>query len=68
VRACVARYPGVRLGYQARNWAFCAERLGSFLLLKHMTSTYPLADWYQRFVGHLNLLTNDEHAAYVPGV
>jgi hypothetical protein len=66
VRACVKRYPARRTGYQTRNWAFCAERLGSFLLLKHLTTNYP-AVWQQQFIGQLNLLTEDEKAVYVAG-
>jgi hypothetical protein len=67
VRACVKRYPGKRTGYQTRNWAFCAERLGSYLLLKHLTSTYAANVWQQQFIGHLNLLTEDDKAMYVAG-
>jgi hypothetical protein len=66
VRACVTRYPGKRPGYQARNWAFCVERLGSYLLLKHL-STHHAAVWQQQFIGQLNLLTEDEKAVYVAG-
>ena len=33
VRACVQRYDVVREGYDARAWAFCVERLGSYLVL-----------------------------------
>jgi hypothetical protein len=67
VRACVTCYPGKRAGYQARNWAFCVERLGSYLLLQHLTSTYDSKDWQQRFVGQLNLLTEDDQVMYVAG-
>ncbi|HXZ09396.1 MAG TPA: hypothetical protein VEI25_15200 [Paraburkholderia sp.] len=67
VRACVTRYPGKRAGYQARNWAFCVERLGSYLLLKHLTTHYDSNVWQQQFVGQLNLLTEDEKAVYVAG-
>ncbi len=35
-RACVQRYPIAREGYNARAWAFCSERLGSYLLLRHL--------------------------------
>lgn len=35
-RACVRRYPQAREGYNARAWAFCSERLGSYLLLRHL--------------------------------
>jgi hypothetical protein len=66
IAACVKRYPGKRPGYQVRNWAFCAERLGSYLLLKHLTSTYPSV-WQHQFVGQLNLLTEDEKAVYIAG-
>jgi hypothetical protein len=36
VRACVQRYPVVREGYDARAWAFCVERLGSYLVLRQL--------------------------------
>jgi hypothetical protein len=78
VRACVQRYPVVREGYDARAWAFCVERLGSYLVLRHLR-TLPgwelrvfgqrLASanhWSRRFAGRLNLLTDDD-ADYVIG-
>ena len=73
VRGCVARYPAARTGYQTRAWSFCAERLGSWLLLRHLrtdTATGWLgrhvprinqADWVRRWVGQLNLVVRDEH-------
>jgi hypothetical protein len=35
VRACITRDPIDSAGYQSRAWAFCAERLGSHLVLRH---------------------------------
>lgn len=67
VRGCIERYPGRRQGYQVRAWAFCAERLGSFLLLKHLASTYDTSTWQEQFLGQLNLVTEDEQAMYVVG-
>jgi hypothetical protein len=68
VRACLTRYPYKREGYQARAWSFCAERLGSYLLLRHMTSEYGgSADWLSRFEGRLNLVTQDEQSLYTVG-
>ena len=34
VRACVQRFNVVRDGYDARAWAFCVERLGSYVVLR----------------------------------
>ena len=65
VRACFARFPGKRPGYQARAWAFCAERLGSYLLLKHLTATYDAKVWEQKFIGQLNLVTGDRRTMHV---
>ena len=67
VRTCFERYPVKREGYQARVWAFCAERLGSYLLLRHLVSKYAGVNWQQQFVGQLNLYTEDAQAAYVGG-
>jgi hypothetical protein len=69
VRACIQRYPVREAGYQARAWAFCAERLGSFLLLKRFRATAATgfatrhSEWLNRrqwageFVGKINLIT-----------
>ncbi|SDF90471.1 hypothetical protein [Paraburkholderia phenazinium] len=65
VRTCFERYSVKREGYQARAWAFCAERLGSYLLLRHLVSKYAGINWQQQFVGQLNLYTEDTQAAYV---
>ena len=35
VRVCVRRFPISRQGYDGRAWAFCVERLGSYLVLRH---------------------------------
>ena len=67
VQACVIRYPLKRAGYQARNWAFCVERLSSYLLLKHLVANYESHVWQKQFVGQLNLLTEDDKALYVAG-
>ena len=80
VRACIAKHPIRREGYQARTWAFCAERLGSYLLLRRFradVATDWLARnveavsrrrWVGRYVGQLNLITqSDEHAGYAGG-
>lgn len=67
VRTCFERHPVKREGYQARVWAFCAERLGSYLLLRHLVSKYAGVNWQQQFVGQLNLYTEDTQAAYVGG-
>ena len=67
VRACVQRYPTRRDGAQARVWSFCVERLGSYLLLKHLRTHHAPADWLENLTGHLNLITEDGHAGYIPG-
>ncbi len=78
VRACVRRYDVVREGYDARAWAFCSERLGSYLVLRHVRtlserrvrllpwrSTVPAAGPRGLF-GRLNLITQGG-ADYVIG-
>lgn len=77
VRGCVQRYPAARTGYQTRAWSFCAERLGSWLLLERLRADSARGwltrhsrranqrDWAGRFVGQLNLVVRDaEHAGY----
>ena len=71
VRACVKRYDVVREGYDARAWAFCVERLGSYLVLRELRSLPGVglrlfgrdwaspSHWSRRFAGRLNLLTDD---------
>jgi len=71
VRACVQRFNVVRDGYDARAWAFCVERLGSYVVLRELR-TLPGIElrlfrlrwagpnhWSRRFGGRLNLLTDD---------
>lgn len=76
VRACIERHP-VAGGYQARAWAFCAERLGSYLLLRHFRGgrgnglerwrrLLP-AHWSRRYVGRLNMIAQADEADYAPG-
>ncbi len=67
VCSCVLRHPATRDGYQARVWAFCAERLGSYLLLKHLKTNYTTVNWPDQFCGHINLINQDESLNYVPG-
>jgi hypothetical protein len=80
VRACIAKHPVLRDGYQTRVWSFCAERLGSWLLLKHFraeVATDPVSRhvewvgrsrWVKRHVGQLNLIVEDEeHKGYAGG-
>ncbi|SEB02829.1 hypothetical protein [Paraburkholderia sartisoli] len=64
VRACVTRYPEKREGYQSRSWAFCAERLGSYLLLKYLVGRYGADNWQKKFTGQLNLYSDEETAIY----
>lgn len=80
-RSCVERYPARREGYQARAWAFCAERLGSYMLLKHFRSLCATdfgtrhsewlnrRRWTRRFAGQMNLITQHrDERGYVGGV
>ncbi|WP_432240066.1 hypothetical protein [Herbaspirillum robiniae] len=62
---CVQRYETRRDGYQTRAWAFCAERLGSFLLLRELRARYG-EPAYERFFGQLNLITAGDNKQYVP--
>lgn len=67
VRVCIQRYPARREGYQIRSWAFCAERLGSYLFLTYMTREVLAAGWQEKFMGQLNLFVNDESRVYKIG-
>ena len=80
LRACILRYPIVRTEYQVRAWAFCAERLGSYLLLRHFRQGRPAghdrldrlsrllpSHWARRYVGRLNVVTQAGPANYVIG-
>jgi hypothetical protein len=69
VRRCVELHPTRRPDVQARVWAFCAERLGSYYLLRQLRSL-PSAngDWLSRHTGQLNLLVKSGERSYVPGV
>ena len=63
--ACVQRYQVKREGYQSRAWAFCAERLGSYLLLRYLRSICG-GDNFEQFMGQLNLITQGDQTLYVP--
>lgn len=76
VRACVLGHATVRDGYQARLWSFCAERLGSWLLLKRFRADVggngiewiARRRWSARYAGQLNLVTeNEAHTGYAAG-
>lgn len=77
VRACIARHPTVREGYQARLWSFCSERLGSYLLLKRFRAEVgggpewlSRRRWAARYAGQLNLVVDEQQqsrAGYVGG-
>lgn len=81
VRLCVERYPKTRMGYQARAWSFCAERLGSWMLLKRLRGDAATGfatrhfsrlnqwAWTRQCVGQLNLITRDaDRVGYKGGV
>lgn len=77
--ACIKRQYPMRAGYQARALSFCAERLGSYLLLKHFRALESNrhwlerlikprnSDWKRKFVGHLNLIVDTGQSDYVAG-
>jgi hypothetical protein len=80
VRACVTKHPTVRDAYQARLWSFCAERLGSWLVLKRFRSEVAgrpeggmlewldRRRWSARFTGQLHLITEEtSHSGYRAG-
>lgn len=76
VRACIARHPIVREGYQRRNWSFCSERLGSYLLLRRLRADvggrgiewWSRCRWSSRYAGQMNLIVEgDGHAGYRGG-
>ncbi len=62
---CVKHYDTRREGYQTRAWAFCAERLGSYLLLRELRARFG-DPGYMRFFGQLNLITRGDQVKYVP--
>jgi len=78
-RACVQRYPKAREGYNLRAWAFCSERLGGYLLLRHLREMsgvrlglgqligMPVKTWPEHFIGQLNLITQGNVTDYVIG-
>jgi hypothetical protein len=78
VRACVTRHATVRDAPQTRLWSFCAERLGSWLLLQRLRAEPggPLeslgewlgaARWRAHCRGQLNLIVDGAHAGYRAG-
>lgn len=69
VRRCVELHPTQRPDAQARVWAFCAERLGSYYLLRQLRRLpNSNGDWLSRHTGQLNLLVKCGERSYVPGV
>jgi hypothetical protein len=78
VRACVAKHATTRDAYQSRLWSFCAERLGSWLLLQHFRREVGggatgigewsgRRRWQARYSGRLNLVVDEDHAGYTGG-
>ncbi|UUY09023.1 hypothetical protein LRS11_03030 [Pseudomonas sp. J452] len=69
VRRCVQLHDTRRPDLQGRVWAFCAERLGSYFLLRHLRAQAASGpDWLTRHTGQLNLLVPAGEQHYVPGV
>ena len=76
VRACVTKHATVRDAPQTRLWSFCAERLGSWLLLRRLRAEVAGAGlggwlgrrrWAARCRGQLNLVVEGPHAGYRAG-
>jgi hypothetical protein len=65
VAACVKRYPTPREGYQLRSWAFCVERLGSYLLLKYLLQRYGQISQTAPYFGQINIYSTDTSGVYV---
>ncbi|MDP3847827.1 MAG: hypothetical protein Q8R10_15525 [Pseudomonas sp.] len=69
IRACVEMHPVRRPDGQARVWAFCAERLGSYFLLRQLRAQAAAGmDWLSPHTGQLNLLVEPGEQGYIPGV
>ena len=62
---CISLFPDKREGYQARAWAFCMERIGSFLLMKEFRKD---PNWIEKYCGCLNLINDDNSYSYAPGL
>ncbi len=67
VRACIARHPDARSGPQARAWAFCAERFGSFVLARHLQREHASVDWVRDYFGQLYTVNENDGLEYVSG-
>ncbi|MBI5717556.1 MAG: hypothetical protein HZC37_07710 [Burkholderiales bacterium] len=75
IEACVRRYPTARTGTQGRVWAYCAERLGSWQLVREFRRRQPcagirrleIARWRQRFAGRMNLVVEAGESRYQVG-
>jgi len=75
VRACVQRYPTARSGTQGRVWAYCAERLGSWLVVREFDRRLPrsrwvrltMARWRRAYAGAMNLVVEDGELRYRVG-
>lgn len=65
VSACISLFPTNREGYQSRAWAFCMERIGSYLILKELKKD---PEWPSNYFGYLNLINDDGSNSYTPGV
>lgn len=64
LRVCVAQYPQHREGYQRRSWAFCAERLSSYMIARYLRAHYrDPASCY----GQLNLIARENETRYTYG-
>jgi len=75
IEACVRRYPTSRTGTQGRVWAYCAERLGSWQLVREFRRVRPcgrirrleIAQWRRHFAGHMNLVVEAGERQYRVG-
>lgn len=64
LRECIRLYPERREGYQQRQWAFCAERLTSYMILRYMQKRYGVINGFDRF---LNLINKGNETTYITG-
>lgn len=64
LRKCVQLYPAVREGYQMRSWAFCAERLSSYMIVKYLRTHYREPGMCH---GQLNLIVEGNETKYTYG-
>lgn len=65
LRECIRQYPQQREGYQRRAWAFCAERLTSYMIARYLrgAGTLDVSACY----GKLNIMVQGDDVKYIVG-